>query len=147
MARASSLKEFDYILEEERKLIKEKKMKLEAATVFRLRRLSIDEMAQIEQSQEVRSSRDAATKKEEVITDLNMSGIQKEYFRFGLRGWSNLLDENDKPVKFESIPTTGADAHLCPVENINQILDYKDELHMAILKGTRVSEEMAKNSE
>ena len=141
MAIALTLVPFDYVLKEDRKL------DTEDQTVWKLRRLSISEQAQIEDATTFAAknvSKDQKGKDVEFIDHTPRGTLVKEVLRIGLKGWVNFKQANGDPQVWVE---TGKDG-MCNMENLNAIEPkHREELAIVIEQGAKVMEEDAKNSE
>ena len=83
------------------------------------------------------------------INQLKIATTGLEYVRFGLKGFENFLDKNDKPIEFktETIKFAGRTYEVVAESILNML---SDDVIMAlgaeIMKGNKLSEKEIKNS-
>jgi len=134
--RAFKLEEFDYVLFSERELPPEDQ------TTFRLRPITAPENKRLQDLLVQRSNGSGHT--------LNPGTAQYAALMAGLRGWSNLQDDEGNPVEFEA--ARGAASPLgksltgCPTpESLDKIQPAMTELANAIIDGAEITKDDAKN--
>jgi hypothetical protein len=123
-------KVFDYVLEADRNL------KPELRTVFKLKTLSANEMAQVEDGWKITPGAD-----EKTLISLNRGSATVNLLRIGLRGWQNFKDTEGAHIPFAD-PEHG----MCAMANIDKLTPTdRHELAHAIEDGTKVTETDRKN--
>jgi hypothetical protein len=128
MARTPRLAPFDYVLREERAL------PISEQTIFHLRPLEHAERVDIYQTE--------ATQEDDGSITVKGNPLRRaaKILFYGLLGWDNLRDQDDKPVAFRK----GKAA--IPDELLTLIQAWEIELANAITEGSELSKESSKNS-
>lgn len=131
MPVAFTMKEFEYVVEEDRKRPEKDQ------TRFRLRTLTVPERAECER-----------TEFSQVGEEINLVSDQLERAQkvlgYALLGWSNFCDENGDPVEFSEVKEHGR--RIVPVHIYNRISPWMVELANEVTRRSRLSEDAAKNS-